>query len=220
MPQKRNPYALTVIRGSTGVLIGRLSGQAAMAKSPSARSDNLIYLYGELPRALDLAVRVTRLSTGVVRTLTADTARMGAALAAGFAQATDLAELLMQRFGADYRTAYRVVRRAADIAMGRGADTEGPPPALDADGVARAAEDVVGRAWRVDDAELRETLSPRAIVESRGALGGAAPGPMRTMIARIRAAAGGLQAAGAERRDAIRAAEAGVWARARRLAGR
>ena len=31
MPQKRNPYALTVIRGSAGVMIGRLTGQMALA---------------------------------------------------------------------------------------------------------------------------------------------------------------------------------------------
>ena len=79
MPQKRNPYALSIIRGASGTLIGRLSGFLAVIKSPSARSDNLIYAYGEVPRALDLALRTTRLTGGVVRTLTvnarADVAR-------------------------------------------------------------------------------------------------------------------------------------------------
>ena len=69
MPQKRNPYSLSIVRGASGVLIGRLTGFLAVAKSPSARSDNLIFAYGEVPRALDLAIRVTRLMTGVVRTL-------------------------------------------------------------------------------------------------------------------------------------------------------
>ena len=62
MPQKRNPYALSIIRGASGTLIGRLSGFLAVVKSPSARSDNLIYAYGEVPRALDLALRTTRLT--------------------------------------------------------------------------------------------------------------------------------------------------------------
>ena len=69
MPQKRNPYSLSIVRGASGVLIGRLTGFLAVAKSPSARSDNLIFAYGEVPRALDLSIRVTRLMTGVVRTL-------------------------------------------------------------------------------------------------------------------------------------------------------
>jgi argininosuccinate lyase len=222
MPQKRNPYSLTVIRGSAGVLIGRLAGQAAVAKSPSARSDNLIYLYGELPRALDMAQRVTGLSTAVIRTLAADPARMRAALNAGFTQATDLAELLMERFGADYRTAHRVVRAAID----RSAASLAPDgdaldrDILDGEAVARAAADVTGQAWLVDDAELRRELDPCALVESRTALGGAAAAPTRAMIARIRAATGELRAAVAARRHAIEAAEDAVWARARILAGR
>ena len=57
MPQKRNPYALAIVRGAAGVLIGRLTGSSRSAKSPSARSDNLIFAYGEVPRALDLATR-------------------------------------------------------------------------------------------------------------------------------------------------------------------
>ena len=100
MPQKRNPYALSIIRGASGVLIGRLTGFLAVIKSPSARSDNLIYAYGEVPRALDLALRTTRLTTGVVRTLQVNAARMWAALECGFCQATDLAEYVMQTCGA------------------------------------------------------------------------------------------------------------------------
>ena len=49
MPQKRNPYSLSIVRGASGVLIGRLTGFLAVAKSPSARSDNLIFAYGEVP---------------------------------------------------------------------------------------------------------------------------------------------------------------------------
>ncbi len=80
MPNKRNPYALSIVRGASGILIGRLSGFLAVVKSPSARSDNLIFAYGEVPRALDLASRTTRLMSGVVRTLRVNTHRMADAL--------------------------------------------------------------------------------------------------------------------------------------------
>nr|WP_275941205.1 lyase family protein [Planosporangium flavigriseum] len=215
MPQKRNPYALTVIRGSTGVVMGRLAGQAAVTKTPSARSDNLIYLYGELPRTLDLAHRVTRLTTGVVRTLVADAHRMRAALDLGFTQAADLAELLMQRFAADYRTAHRVVQRAVRELGDRGAGGA----ALDAEAVARASAAVVGQAWRLDDAELRTMLDPRALVDSRTALGGAAPVSMYPMLTRARRQAAQFRAEVDARRGAIRAAEDDLRTRARKLAG-
>src|SRR5262249_49984456 len=96
MPQKRNPYALSIIRGAAGTLIGRLTGLLAVAKTPSARSDNLIFAYGEVPRALDLAMRTTELTTGVVRTLEVNPTRMRAALESGFSQGPGNAEGLKQ----------------------------------------------------------------------------------------------------------------------------
>ncbi|MCX9193834.1 hypothetical protein C3Y87_21130 [Carbonactinospora thermoautotrophica] len=33
MPQKRNPYALTMVRGEAGILIGRLTGMLAISRS-------------------------------------------------------------------------------------------------------------------------------------------------------------------------------------------
>src|SRR5207249_2925229 len=99
MPQKRNPYALSIVRGAAGVLIGRLSGFLAVVKTPSARTDNLIFAYGEIPRSLELAGKVTRLMAGVVATLRVHPDRMWESLQSGFSQATDLAEFVMQACG-------------------------------------------------------------------------------------------------------------------------
>jgi argininosuccinate lyase len=179
MPQKRNPYALSIIRGAAGTLIGRLSGLLAVAKTPSARSDNLIFAYGEVPKALDLAVRATRLSTGVVRTLEVNAERMRSALDAGFSQATDLAEYIMQTCGIDYRSAYRVVGHAvrqASAAGLRGADIDGA--LLDA-----AAAEITGHPLGLTGRDLSAALDPGQIVASRTLLGGAAPGEVRRMAA-------------------------------------
>ena len=92
MPQKRNPYALTMVRGEAGVLIGRLTGMFAISKTPSARSDNLIFAYGEVPRALELAGKATRLMAGVIAGLSVNAERMYDALEGGFSQAADLAD--------------------------------------------------------------------------------------------------------------------------------
>jgi len=194
MPQKRNPYALSIIRGSAGTLIGRLTGLLAVAKTPSARSDNLIFAYGEVPRALDLALRATRLSTGVVRTMEINAARMMAVLDAGFSQSTDLAEYIMQACGIDYRTAYRIVGQAvrdASTAGLRGAD-------IDAALLARAAEAVTGRPLDLAAHDLGSVLDPAQIVQSRTGVGGAAPGEVTRMAAGVARQAAEL-AAGARR---------------------
>ena len=203
MPQKRNPYALSIVRGASGTLIGRLTGFLAVIKSPSARSDNLIYAYGEVPRALDLALRTTRLTDGVVRTLEVGTARMWTALESGFCQATDLAEYVMQTCDVDYRTAYQVVGlavRDANAAGLRGIDLTGA--VLDAAAVAHT-----GSALGLSDRDLTEVLDPRRIVETRTAAGGAAPHVVEGMAASCRHQADELAALAVDRAAGFAEAE-------------
>ncbi len=214
MPQKRNPYALSIIRGAAGILIGRLTGLLAVAKTPSARSDNLIFAYGEVPRALDLALRTTRLTTGVVRTLEVNSKRMLAALESGFSQATDLAEYIMQTCGIDYRTAYRVVGQAvrqASTAGLRGADIDGA--LLDA-----AATDVTGAPLGLAGRDLAAALDPWQIVLSRTSLGGASPAEVTRMADRAVTQAGGLADEARRWQDTYRDAEETLVAAARRAA--
>jgi len=216
MPQKRNPYALSIIRGASGTLVGRLTGFLAVIKSPSARSDNLIYAYGEVPRALDLAVRTTRLTNGVVRTLQVNVARMWAALEAGFCQATDLAEYVMLTCGLDYRTAYQVVGvavRTAHEAGLRGIDLDGQM--LDA-----AAQQYAGRPIGLTGVDLSEVLDPRRIVATRTAVGGAAPEVVQAMAASCAEQAGQLRAVARANSAAFAEAERALLAVAAELAAR
>jgi argininosuccinate lyase len=216
MPQKRNPYALTMVRGEAGVLIGRATGMLALAKSPSARSDNLIFAYGEVPRALDLAARATRLMAGVLDGLEVDAGRMRAALDAGFSQAADLAELLMIHAGLDYRSAYDVVgacvRRAAGEGR-RGID-------ITVDDVAAAATEVGVAGLPVPGAdELAAALDPDTIVRSRGSRGGAAPEVVRGMAKDCEAAAHTALTTVRARRVVWDAAESDVVRRATEIVG-
>ncbi|MGH3422465.1 MAG: lyase family protein, partial [Streptosporangiaceae bacterium] len=215
MPQKRNPYSLAIVRGAAGVLLGRLSGFLAVVKTPSARSDNLIFAYGEVPRALDLTRKVTRLMSGVVSTLHVNAGRMNEALRSGFSQATDLAEHVMQTCDLDYRSAYllvgEAVRRASREGL-RGVDVTGEM--LD-----DAAEKTAGHRLGLSGADLTSVLDPRAIVSTRSLPGGAAPDIVRQMAADCAVAASGVraQAGGGSRK--IEAAEAALLTLARAAAG-
>lgn len=214
MPQKRNPYALSVVRGSTGMLIGRLTGLLAVTKSPSARSDNLIFSYGDVPRALAQAHKVIALMRGVVATLEVHADRMWAALISGFTQATDLAEFIMQRCDVDYRTAYLIVGRAVQSAAGdglRGVDLTGEM--LDAAAVAET-----GAPLGLAGSDLDAVLDPRRLVAERLVPGGAAPHLVRRMAAAVAADAGRLAQAANERRTRIRRAEEVLLAQATEIA--
>lgn len=214
MPNKRNPYALAIVRGASGVVIGRLTGFLAVTKSPSARSDNLIFAYGEVPRALDLSLRITRLMGGVVRTLRVNADRMREELMRGFTQATDVAEHLVRIRGVDYRTAYVVVGntvRAASRAGLAGADITGEM----IDDAARAH---LGRSLDLAGEDLSEVLDPWRIVQSRRADGGAAPEALARMTAALRGDLDALGAAAAARAAAFDAAEQALLDTARAAA--
>jgi argininosuccinate lyase len=213
MPQKRNPYSLTMIRGTAGVLIGALAGLLAVQKTPSARSDNLIFAYGEVPDAVDQARRVTELTAGVVRGLTVHEARMRDALAAGFSQATDVAEQVMLRTGLDYRSAYRVVGAAVRRLAEDGRSARGMTPAL----LDEVALEVVGHTLQLQPTDLDAALDPEAIVASRVAPGGAAPAPMAAMLAAVHADAEALAAEADRRLVAFDRAEQALVAEARQI---
>jgi len=206
MPQKRNPYALSIVRGAAGVLIGRLSGFLAVVKTPSARTDNLIFAYGEIPRSLELAGKVTRLMSGVVTTLEVHPERMWSSLESGFSQATDLAEFVMQTCGVDYRTAYVVVGAAVRHAAARG--LRGID--LTAEMLEEAAQRRIGRSIGIAGVDLTEVLDPRAIVQTRCLPGGAAPDVVKAMAAEVGAEAARIRNEAAGRRQHFEAAEAAL----------
>jgi argininosuccinate lyase len=214
MPQKRNPYALTMIRGECGVLIGRLTGMLAVTKSPSARSDNLIFAYGEVPRAMELAVRQIRLTAGVIAGLQVDVERMWAALENSFTQAADLAEFLMTERNVDYRSAHRIVGAVVRTAAAEGLRGMDITPEM----LAVAAKDL-GVDLDVAGLDLTAALDPRAIVAARVTQGGAAPESVRAMAADLRRAAKGAATAAAARTADLDAVEATLLASSRETAG-
>jgi argininosuccinate lyase len=201
MPQKRNPYALVVLRGGAGTLIGRATGVLATQRTPSGRTDNLLYAYGEVAGAVDLAARLLRLAAAVAESVTVDAERAGRTLREGPAMATDVAEAITLALGLDYRSAYRVVARA--VAAG-GLD----PARLEA-----ASREVLGRPLGAD---VSHALDPVAAIGSRTIPGGAAPEPMDSMLADCRDAVGRARAWVERERGAVEDAEQRLVALARK----
>jgi argininosuccinate lyase len=120
LPQKRNPYALSVVRGGYAVVTGRVSGVVAAVGTASAQTDNWIYNYGETLDAIELARQMSALMTEVLDRASFDTARMADLALDGFTEAADLAERLVAEHHIDYRTAHSLVARIATTAEQRG----------------------------------------------------------------------------------------------------
>jgi argininosuccinate lyase len=141
---------------------------------------------------------------------------MWEALCAGFSQATDLAEYVMQTCGIDYRSAYLLVGAAVRKASRegfRGVDLTGAM--LD-----QAAEETIGRGLGLAGRDLSEVLDPRAIVGTRTSLGGAAPEVVRRMAADQAAAAAATRVRATEALDALDAAESALVSAVEKVAPR
>ncbi len=213
MPQKRNPYALSMIRGTTGLIIGHVAGLLAIQKSPSARSDSLIFAYGEMPAMVERARKMTKLTAGVVETLVVNEDRLLEELDRGFSQATDVAEELMVRCGLDYRRSYQVIGQAVRTLADEGRAARDLTPAR----VDAAARQVLGRPLTIDADDLAAALDPAAIVATRATSGGAAPEAVDEMVEEIEHRAAELAQVTEAHLARFAAAEAGVRARARQL---
>ena len=181
LPQKRNPYALAVIRGGCGTLIGRVGGLMVTQRTPSARTDNWLYLYGEVIGTVDMAIRLVRLGTQVVRSLEVDTPKLAETAGQYFTTATDLAERLVLEGGIDYRSAYRVIGRAIAEAVRSGEDR------LSESGLTEAGRAVGVRLTTKQKARLAPTtgLDIGAVVASRDMIGGSAPDRVREHCASV-----------------------------------
>jgi argininosuccinate lyase len=181
MPQKKNPYALTYVRGVAGETLGTLAAMVAIAKTPSGQPDNRIFAQGDVPRALEQAIGAAQLMAGVVRGLTVNVESAARRAAAGFLGATDLAEIMMLEFGFDYHTAHQIVGHAVREALQSRVEIS---PAL----IAQAAEAVTGKPVKLSSKKLTAILDPAAIVASRTGIGGASEASIALMLVEIRVA--------------------------------
>jgi argininosuccinate lyase len=208
MPQKRNPYALVVLRGGAGTLIGRATGILTTQRTPSGQTDNLLYAYGEVCGAVEMAARLLRLAAATAASVTVDAARAARVVRESFALATDLAEVVSVASGLDFRSAYRVVGRAV-----------ASPGKLDASALDAAAAELLGRRLELAEGVLADAIDPARALATRTVPGGAAPQPMDAMIGECRGAVADAGRWIDAERTAISAAEDELVALARTRAG-
>lgn len=205
MPHKRNPYALAVIRGGAGTLIGQAAGLMVTQRTPSARTDNLLYAYGEVCRAVETGTRLLQLAAGVAGSLVPNQRVMAERALHGFAQATDLAEVITLQTGLDYRSSYRVVGRAVarTLEQGKGAES------LDPEAIDRASREVLSEPLTLPAEVVADALDVASAIRARIVPGAAGAEPMSVMVDDRRRRVAELTSwIGRRREAAVRAEEA------------
>ena len=108
MPQKKNPDMAELVRGKTGRVFGDLMGLLTTLKGlPLAYNKDMQEDKEGVFDACDTVKMCLQVFTGMVATMTANTANMKSAAQKGFINATDLADYLVKK-GLPFRSAYKL----------------------------------------------------------------------------------------------------------------
>jgi len=214
MPQKKNPYALAAIRTQAGQAAGDLAAAVATLHTGSARTDHFHLLNGTVPRALDEAVAIARLTASVLEGIELRPARFEQIARESFVTAADVADVLALVGGLDYRSAHTVVGLAVRDLVEAGE----PPSALTPARLSAAAEAATGTPVDLDEGTLRAALDPAACAAARLQVGSSSPAAMDAMLERIAETIAADEAWSETERERETAGEAALLARARELA--
>jgi len=164
MPQKRNPDAAELTRAKTGRIFGALIGLLTVMKGlPMAYAKDMQEDKEPVFDAVEAISLCLAATAGMVRDLTADTARMAALAGSGYSTATDLADWLVRVLKMPFRDAHHVTGRIVALA-------ESKDLALSALSLAEM-QSVEPRIT----AAVFEVLTVEASVASRTSYGGTAP---------------------------------------------
>jgi len=179
MPQKRNPDALEIARGSAARMLGNLTSLVATIKSlPSGYNKDLQDDKRPMFDSVDTILLVLPAVAGTLGELKFNAPRMRAALSSSM-MATDLADYLVAK-GISFREAHGVVGTLIRTSETTGIELDRMPFETFAAAHPSFDRDVFG--W----------LSPDASVARRNVSGGTGPDAVDDQIAAARAAVGAV----------------------------
>ncbi|MGH9484526.1 MAG: argininosuccinate lyase [Terriglobales bacterium] len=182
MPQKKNPDALELIRGKASRPLAHLQQLLILMKSlPLAYNRDLQEDKEPVFDAVDTALAVLTIATGVVSTTAVNPTAAAAAVQDPALLATDLADLLVAA-GTPFHHAHHAVGRIMAAAQEQARDFR------DFSAAALAA---IVPGIRFDHAAIR-ALTPQSVLARRNLIGGTAPAQVRHQAARVTAIAHGF----------------------------
>jgi argininosuccinate lyase len=163
MPQKKNPDIAELARGKSGRLIGNLTGLLATLKGlPLAYNRDLQEDKEPVFDSVETLEVLLPAFTGMVSTLSFDTARMAELSPQGFTLATDVADWLVRQ-RVPFREAHEISGQLVQFCEMHGLELDQP---TDAQYLAISPHLTSG---------VRDVLSIEASVASRTGIGGTAP---------------------------------------------
>jgi len=174
MPQKKNPDLAELVRGKTGRVIGSLNQLMLTIKGlPLAYNKDLQEDKEGLFDSVNTVKVILKLYPEMLKTMTVKKEAMQKAAAAGFLNATELADFLADK-GIPFRQAHQIVGEAVLFASKKEKELDQLQQ--------KEWEKILGQHLKVDAGELKEKLSVEAVVNSHATKGGPAFEESRRVI--------------------------------------
>ena len=171
MPQKRNPDAAELIRAKPGRILGSFVALASVMKGlPLTYSKDMQEDKEPVFDALSNLSLAIAAMTGMIKDMKPDLARMRQAAERGFANATDLADWLVQKLGLPFREAHHVTGALVALAEQKGTGLEG---------LSLADMQKIHKAIHAD---VFKAITIEASVNARKSYGGTAPAQVRKQV--------------------------------------
>lgn len=171
MPQKRNPDAAELVRAKAGRSIGNLVSLLAIVKAlPLAYNKDLQEDKPPVFDTFDSFMLCSTAMTGMIADMQVQEDIMRQAAAKGYANATDLADWLVQYLNIPFRNAHHITGKLVALASHSGRMLE-----------ALSLEEMQSVEPRITQA-LYQVLGVEASVKSRTSFGGTAPENVRKAI--------------------------------------
>jgi argininosuccinate lyase len=175
MPQKKNPDIAELARGKAGRLIGGLAGLLATLKGlPLAYNRDLQEDKEPVFDAVDTLLLVLPAMAGLVGSMRFSVERLASAAGAGFALATDVAELLVRR-GVPFRDAHEAVGHLVVWCQVHDCD------------LGDVSDEDLAKISPVLTPEVRSVLSVPGALAARDTVGGTAPSRVAEQLAALEA---------------------------------
>ncbi|MDD1718689.1 MAG: argininosuccinate lyase, partial [Methanoregulaceae archaeon] len=167
MPQKKNPDTAEIMRAHAGTVSGDLVAALTIVKGlPMSYNRDLQELTPPLWEAVATTNNCMEILAGILKGVRFDTGRMAKEAKEGGTTATDLADMLVVRFGLPFRTAHTIVAAAV---------REGTPTPETLDRVAATLGCGSLTSRGLTGELIREALDPERSVTLRDLPGGPAP---------------------------------------------
>jgi argininosuccinate lyase len=183
MPQKKNPDVPELVRGKTGRVTGALVSLLTLMKGqPLAYNKDNQEDKEPLFDTADTVIDTLRIYADMMSGIRVRADNMRAALAQGYATATDLADYLVKK-GLPFRDAHEAVA----LAVRKAEDAAKDLPQFSLDELRSAVASVPGAADRLAP-DVFAALTIEGSLAARAHTGGTAPATVRAAIAQARAA--------------------------------